>query len=106
MVFRNYFCSITTLSPSFFKQQKEVKPLKYYIMTKHIKVFSGSTLITNRLAHLLDEIQIPSLIKDFKESSRLAGFGITDNYAELLIYESDYSKAEPIIEKFKKEISK
>jgi len=74
-------------------------------MRKHIKIFSGSMIITNRLAFLLDEIQIPSLIKNFKESARLAGFGATSDYVDLYIYETDYNKAENVIENFKKEIA-
>ena len=75
-------------------------------MKKHIKILSGSSIITNRLAYLLDEIKIPTLIKDYKESSRLAGFGMNQDHSELFIYESDFSKAEIIIENFKKEIQK
>lgn len=73
-------------------------------MKEHINVFTGSTILTNRLAFLLDENEIPSLIKDQKESGRLAGFGATGNSSELFIYTTDFEKAKNIIEKFKKEI--
>ena len=75
-------------------------------MKKHIKIFTGSSIITNRLAYLLDEILIPSFIKDHKESSRLAGFGVSHDNSELFIYQSDFNKAETIIEDFKKDLSK
>jgi len=75
-------------------------------MSEHIKVYTGTSILTNRLAYLLDEKSIPTLVKDQKESGRLAGFGATEYSSELFIYSSDLDKAESIIENFRKEISK
>lgn len=72
---------------------------------EHIKVFSGTSVLVNRLSFLLDEVKIPSLIKNHHESARLGGFGLPINSIELFIYDSDLEKAAPIIEEFKKEIA-
>ena len=44
-------------------------------MSNHIKLYSGTSILVNRLAYMLDEIGISSIIKDNQESGRLAGFG-------------------------------
>ncbi len=62
--------------------------------------------MVNRLAYLLDEINIPFIIKDHKESGRLAGFGAIEGSTELFVYNDDAKKASEIIKKFQKEISK
>jgi hypothetical protein len=62
-------------------------------MKEHIKVYTGTTILTNRLAFLLDEAKIATLIKDNKESGRLAGFGSTGASSELFIYNSDLENA-------------
>lgn len=73
-------------------------------MKEHIKIFTGTSILSNRLGFLLDEKGIPSIIKDSQESGRLAGFGTTGDAVELHIYTSDLEKATPIIEAFKTEI--
>jgi len=75
-------------------------------MKEHINIFTGSSILTNRLAFLLDNENIPTLIKDQKESGRLAGFGAIENSSELFIYSSDFEKSKIIINNFKKEIEK
>ena len=72
---------------------------------EHIKIFSGTSVLVNRLNFLLDNKNIPSLIKDHVSSGTLAGFGTLSNSVELFIYNSDLEKATPIIEEFKKEIA-
>lgn len=73
-------------------------------MKEHIKVYTGTLILTNRLAFLLDEVGVASIVKDNKESGRLAGFGTTGVSVELHIFNTDIEKATPIIENFKKEI--
>ena len=73
-------------------------------MKEHIKIYTGTTILTNRLAFLLDEAKIATLIKDSKESGRLAGFGTTEASCELFIYKSDYEAAQKIINDFRKEL--
>ena len=74
-------------------------------MKEHIKIFTGTSILANRLAFLLDEEGIPSIIKDDQESGRLAGFGTLGDSTELFIFNFDNEKAEEVIKKFKKEIS-
>lgn len=74
-------------------------------MKEHLHIYTGTSILVNRLAFLLDEVSIPSIIKNEIESGRLAGFGTTDKAVELHIFNADKNKAIPIIENFKKEIS-
>ncbi|CAM1352406.1 DUF2007 domain-containing protein [Tenacibaculum insulae] len=74
-------------------------------MKEHIKVYTGTTILTNRLAFLLDEAKIATLIKDSKESGRLAGFGATGDSCELFIYNSDFEAAQKIIDIFREELN-
>jgi len=72
---------------------------------EHIKVFTGTSILVNRLNYLLDDAKIPSLIKNHHESARLGGFGSLMDSVELFIYNTDTEKATPILENFKKEIA-
>ena len=72
---------------------------------EHVKVFSGESIMVNRLSFLLDEAMIPSLIKDNVNSATIAGFGALGNSIDLYIYNSDLEKATTVIENFKKEIA-
>lgn len=74
-------------------------------MKEHLHIYTGTSILVNRLAFLLGEVSIPSIIKNEIESGRLAGFGTTDKAVELHIFNADKNKAIPIIENFKKEIS-
>lgn len=75
-------------------------------MKEHIKVFTGTSILVNRLAELLDKVGIPTLIKDDKESGRLAGFGSFGDSVELHIYNTDLERSKTVIEDFSKEIEK
>ena len=74
-------------------------------MNKHVKIFSGTQIFVGRLSQLLDEINVPYLIKDNKESGRLAGFGTLGNSVDVFIYESDVEKSQSTIDSFKEEIA-
>jgi len=74
-------------------------------MDKHIKILTSSSIIINRIAFLLDQKNIATLIKDNVESARLAGFGTTQNDVELYVNNSDFESAQKIIEEFNKENS-
>lgn len=75
-------------------------------MSNHIKLYSGTSILVNRLAYMLDEIGVSSIIKDNQESGRLAGFGTLGLSVDLLINEEDYEKAKDSLDIFQKEISK
>jgi hypothetical protein len=67
-------------------------------MKEHIKIFTGNSILINRIVSLLDENNIPSLIRDNEESGRLAGFGVPQNSVELFVYRSDVDEAQKIID--------
>mgnify|MGYP000972649206 CR=1 FL=1 len=73
-------------------------------MREHVKVYTGTSILVNRLAYLLDEQKIPSIIKNHSESGRLAGFGTTGDSVELHIFDSDIKVAERVFKGFEKEI--
>jgi hypothetical protein len=77
------------------KKSKSTIPKK--AMKEHVRILTDSAIVINRIAQILDENKIPSLIKDNFESARLAGFGSSPNEVQLYVYESDVDKAKKII---------
>ena len=75
-------------------------------MEEYTKVFTGSVILVNRLASLLEENNTRFIIKDEKESGRLAGFGTTGDAVELFVLIIDLEDSKNIIENFKEEIGK
>jgi hypothetical protein len=71
---------------------------------EYINIFTGSSILTARMKHLLEEKGIGSILKDHMESARLAGFGVPMNSSQLFVLESDLEQAQPIVESFEKEI--
>jgi len=66
---------------------------------------TSSSIIINRIASILDQNNVTTLIKDNVESARLAGFGTSLNDVELYVKDSDFEKAQKFIEELKKENS-
>ncbi|WP_378177620.1 putative signal transducing protein [Aquimarina sp. SS2-1] len=75
-------------------------------MNKYIKIYTGTSILVNRIVFLLEQANIFSVVKDHKESGRLAGFGTLESSTELFVYDHQTNEASEIIEKFKKEILK
>ncbi|WP_405608540.1 DUF2007 domain-containing protein [Polaribacter sp. Asnod1-A03] len=73
--------------------------------TKHIKIFSGSSILVKGLENLLEDNNIHYLIKDTVESARLAGFGTQINSVELYVLNTDVDKANIFVENYKTEIN-
>ena len=73
--------------------------------TKHIKFYTGSSILVNRLQNLLKEVEINSIIKDHVNSGKMVGFGPLGQSIELFILNSDLEKANPILEKFIEKIN-
>ena len=71
----------------------------------HIKLFSESPIIVNRVRSLLQEQGIGSLVKNQIESARLAGFGVSVDIVDLFILSSDLEKANKVLITFKKDIN-
>ncbi len=75
-------------------------------MNTYTKIYTGTPILVNRLAYLLNEINIPYLIKDHGESARLAGFGTIESSTELFVSDDHREKAIEIMNEFEKEILK
>lgn len=74
--------------------------------TDYIKIFTGTSILVNRLSSLLNNEKIPTIIKDHVNSGNLAGFGALGNSIELFIKEKDKENALEIINHFQEEIAK
>ena len=70
-------------------------------MAEQVRIYTASAITINRLAQLLEEQNIPSIIKNNQESGRLAGFGTTAESVELYILDTDVEKAQKVVDVFK-----
>lgn len=66
-----------------------------------MKVFSGSEVLAIALQERLEEARVKTVKKDNIQSARLGGFGQTDLAVEVFIQETDFAKANPVIEEFR-----
>ena len=66
-----------------------------------MKIFSGSEILALALKEQLEQIHLEVVMKDNIQSARLAGFGTSGQAVELFIQETDFAKANPIIESFR-----
>jgi hypothetical protein len=66
-----------------------------------MKVFSGSEILAQALQQKIEEVGVTTVIKDNIQSARLGGFGNSDLAVEVFIQETDFSKANPVIEEFR-----
>ncbi|MBP1225046.1 putative signal transducing protein [Flavobacterium sp. 1355] len=69
-----------------------------------MKVFSGSEILAIALQEKLEAAGVETVKKDNIQSARLAGFGQTDLAVEVFIQETDFAKANPVIEDFRMNI--
>ncbi|WP_075344564.1 putative signal transducing protein [Tenacibaculum agarivorans] len=74
-------------------------------MGNFIKIYSGTSILSNRLASLLNDATINTIVKDNQESGRLAGFGTLGKSVDILINDTDLEEAKKIVEEFQKEVS-
>ncbi|MFL0072287.1 DUF2007 domain-containing protein [Tenacibaculum maritimum] len=75
------------------------------MLQNHVRIFTGSAILVNRLKFLLDEINITSIINNGIEAGRLGGFGTLAESVDLYILKKDVALASSTIEKFQKEIT-
>ena len=68
--------------------------------SKYIRLHVGSMITLRALEKYLDDEKIPSLIKNFSESARLAGFGTSNSANELFVFQEDFEKAKDILTNF------
>ncbi len=66
-------------------------------MKGHVRILTDSSIVINRISQILNENEIPSLVKDDVESARLAGFGTPLNEIQLYVDEEDVDQAKRII---------
>ncbi|MFH6999984.1 putative signal transducing protein [Flavobacterium sp. FlaQc-57] len=66
-----------------------------------MKVFSGSEVLAIALQERLEEAGIETNKKDNIQSARMAGYGGSDLAVEVFIQETDFAKANPVIEEFR-----
>ena len=69
-----------------------------------MKVFSGSEILAQALQVKLEAANVTSSTKNNIQSGRLAGFGTADQAVEVFIQETDFAKANPVIEEFRMSI--
>ena len=69
-----------------------------------MKVFSGSEILAMALKEKIEAIGVDTVLKNNIQSARLAGFGTMGQAVELIIQETDFSKANPVIEEFRMSI--
>lgn len=69
-----------------------------------IKIFSGSEVLAIALKVKIEEVGIATIMKNNIQSATIAGFGTSGQAVELFIQETDFSKANPIIEEFRMNI--
>ncbi len=66
-----------------------------------MKAFSGSEILAQALQTKLEEAGIQTVVKNNIQSGRLAGFGTAGQAVEVFIQETDFAKANPVIEEFR-----
>ena len=69
-----------------------------------MKVFSGSEILAQALQAKLEEAGVGTVAKNNIQSGRLSGFGTADQAMEIFIQETDFAKANPVIEEFRMNI--
>ena len=66
-----------------------------------MKVYSGSEVLALALQERLEQAGVETTKKDNIQSARLGGFGQSDLAVEVFIQETDFAKANPVIEEFR-----
>lgn len=74
-------------------------------MKEHVKLLTQTSIVINRLGAILEENNIPTMVKDNVESARVGGFGSSPNNVDLYVYRADLERAQKILLDFKKENS-
>ncbi|GGF12992.1 putative signal transducing protein [Flavobacterium limi] len=69
-----------------------------------MKAFSGSEVLAIALQERLEAAGVETVKKDNIQSARLGGFGGADLAVEIFIQETDFAKANPVIEEFRMSI--
>ncbi|WP_115461975.1 putative signal transducing protein [Winogradskyella aurantiaca] len=71
----------------------------------YIQIFSGSSIIVNRIKIELESVGISPIIKDEGESQRLAGYGsLSQGIQEIVVREDELEKAQIVLEQIQNEL--
>lgn len=73
----------------------------HHLSAQHIKVFSGSLVLVQKLKQDLEKEGIETFIKDESYIASVTGF-VDFSPVQLFILESDVEQAKPIVEAFQK----
>jgi putative signal transducing protein len=73
-----------------------------------IRLYTGSEIDVSVLKEVLDDNQIPSIIKNEMDSGKAAGFGggYAGSEAHILVSENDYENAKVLLGEFLKSFEK
>ena len=66
-----------------------------------MKIFSGSEILALALQEKIEAVGVDTLVKNNIQSARLGGFGDLGQAVEVFIQETDFAKANPVIEEFR-----
>jgi hypothetical protein len=66
-----------------------------------MKVFSGSEILALALQKKIEDAGVETSIKNNIQSARMSGFPNNDTAVEVFIQETDFAKANPVIEEFR-----
>lgn len=74
--------------------------------SNYTKIFTGSSIIVQRIIFDLEKAGIIAVVKDETESARLGGFGggIVPGFQEIFVHKDEIEKATPIIESIATEL--
>lgn len=69
-----------------------------------MKVFSGSEILAQALQQRIEAAGVETVIKNNIQSDRMTGFPNLAAAVEIFIQETDFAKANPVIEEFRMSI--
>ncbi len=69
-----------------------------------IKIFSGSEILALALQSKIEEIGVNTVVKNNIQSANISGFGNSGQAVEVFIQETDFNKANVVIEEFRMSI--
>ena len=66
-----------------------------------MKVFSGSEILALALLEYIEAAGVETTVINNIQSARMSGFPNSDSAVEVFIQETDFAKANPVIEEFR-----
>tara|TARA_R110002050_G_scaffold97971_2_gene203652 strand:+ start:44302 stop:44538 length:237 start_codon:yes stop_codon:yes gene_type:complete len=73
--------------------------------SNYIKIFTGSSIVVQRIIFDLEKADIIAVVKDETESGRLAGFGASiQGLQEIQVHKDELEKASAIIDSITTEL--